>query len=104
MVVDFVLSFTVRLQLYGLILDFIGALALGRSVVKGRRGLRESASVKKHVIPGDLRGSKLASSDLIYDSHASVDGLWGAFLLPLGFLIQILAVIGPLRLPIPTWL
>lgn len=83
-VIDFILCWSLSNQMYGLSLDLLGAIILGRGLLMGG------------VAIGAVGSSNVGYNSLLVKSMAkdSVDGVWGVFLLLFGLLIQIIAVAG----------
>lgn len=91
-VTDFVQCGSLSNQMYGLSLDFIGAIILGRGLLMGG------------VAIGAISGQKWAYNPLLIKSLAkdSVDGVWGISLILLGITLQIIAL-GQIYPNLPTW-
>ena len=85
----FITSF--NLQVYGLLFDFVGALILVRSVIRGFRGI----SIDTTELGGRWSGASspnLVPSVLIATTRRTVDGIWASIFIIIGFLLQIISV------------
>lgn len=91
--IDYSLCWRLSNQSYGLSIDLLGAIILGRGLLMGG------------VAIGAVGTSKLGYNPLLVKSMAkdSVDGVWGVAYILIGLTLQIIAV-GNLGLTPPPWL
>jgi hypothetical protein len=92
-------SVDISVQVYGLLLDMLGALIIARGLFRGPPGIWRDADIPKvhekasnvNQRPSGMLNSEKRSLDSEY--RKTVDAIIGAFLLANGFLIQIVGII-----------
>ncbi|WP_124194175.1 hypothetical protein [Natrarchaeobius chitinivorans] len=88
----------VPLQLYGLVLDMVGAVVIARGLFRGYGGFLTDTNVSAPEVRnpdkyGIKRPTNREINSLDSEIRASVDALLGGFLLISGFSIQIIAIL-----------
>lgn len=90
--VDFAQCGALTDQMYGLVLDLLGAIILGRGLLMGGIAI------------GAVSGQRWGYNPLLIKSLAkdSVDGVWGISIILVGIILQIIAI-GELYSGLPSW-
>lgn len=83
----------VEFQIYGLIFDMVGALFLALGIIRGKRGLARDTREKVGRVGNGKKGG-IHEASLRATVADTIDGLFGAMFLFIGFSIQIGALWG----------
>ncbi|QLK24880.1 hypothetical protein HYG81_12255 [Natrinema zhouii] len=89
---------TVKLQLYGLVFDMVGAIVVARGLFRGYGGYLTDANISPPEIRNtNMHGIKRPTdreiNSLDSEIRASIDALLGGLLLVVGFSIQIFSIL-----------
>ena len=90
------ISFAINLQIYGLMLDIVGAIAVALGLFRGVEGIKRDTDTRSigAIYGGRTWKDKKSLSAVV---RKTMDGAWGTIFLFSGFSVQIIAVSGLVR-------
>jgi hypothetical protein len=92
-ILDTIYFYKINPQIYGLVLDMIGAIVIAFGLFRGTTGIERDTTT--HFLGSTYGGRQWKDKkELSAVVRNTVDGVWGAFFLLFGFTVQIVAVSG----------